>query len=331
MPRLATRKDELGRVAMSAKPDELPGSERPLQRLRSTAARTGRCAAVMAPLVLTACQPAVLDPQGPIGIAEKTILIDSLAIMLAIVIPTIAATLAFAWWFRASNTRATYLPDFEYSGRIELIVWSIPLLTVILLGGVAWIGSHDLDPAKPLASKTPPLEIQVVSLDWKWLFIYPNQRVASVNQLVVPAGVPLHFSLTSASVMNAFFIPQLGSMIYTMNGMTTQLNLRADAPGTFHGQSSHYSGDGFSGMHFEVRAVSPEQFDAWIEDTRKTGPTLDPASYAELTRQSMNTRPFTFRAADPALFEQIVTEQLPPGPGPQTGRPHPSVSPRTEH
>jgi len=200
-----------------------------------------------------------------------------------------------------------------------------------ILGGVAWIGSHDLDPAKPLASDTPPLEIQGVSLDWKWLFIYPDQRVASVNQLVVPASVPLHFSLTSASVMNAFFIPQLGSMIYTMNGMTTQLHLQADAPGTFRGLSSHYSGDGFSGMHFEVRAVPPEQFDAWIEDTRKTGPTLDPASYAELTRQSMNTRPFTFRTADPALFEQIVTEQLPPGPGPQTGRPHPSVSPRTEH
>jgi cytochrome o ubiquinol oxidase subunit 2 len=152
-----------------------------------------------------------------------------------------------------------------------------------------------------------------------------------VNQLVVPAGVPLHFSLTSASVMNAFFIPQLGSMIYTMSGMTTQLNLRADAPGTFQGLSSHYSGDGFSGMHFEVRAVPPEQFDAWIEDTRKTGPTLDPASYAQLTTQSMNTRPFTFRAADPALFQQIVTQQLPPGPGPQTGRPQPSVSPRTEH
>ncbi len=190
---------------------------------------------VLLPIVLTACQPAVLDPQGIIGIAEKTILTDSLAIMLAIVIPTIAATFAFAWWFRASNTRARYLPDFAYSGRLELIVWAIPLLVIMLLGGVTWIGSHDLDPAKPLASNTPPLEVQVVSLDWKWLFIYPEQHVASVNQLVVPAGVPVHFSLTSASVMNAFFIPQLGSMIYTMNGMTTQLNLQADAPGTFRG------------------------------------------------------------------------------------------------
>jgi cytochrome o ubiquinol oxidase subunit 2 len=147
----------------------------------------------------------------------------------------------------------------------------------------------------------------------------------------VPAGVPLHFSLTSASVMNAFFIPQLGSMIYTMNGMRTQLNLRADLPGTFRGLSSHYSGDGFSGMHFEVRAVPPDQFDAWIEETRKTGPTLDSASYAELAKQSMNTRPATFSTTDPTLFQQIVTQQLPPGPGPQTGRPHPSVSPRTEY
>jgi cytochrome o ubiquinol oxidase subunit 2 len=294
-------------------------------------ARAARRAVIMAPIVLTACEPAVLDPQGLVGIAEKTILIDSLAIMLAIVVPTIAATFAFAWWFRASNARARRLPDWEYSGRIELIVWSIPLLVIMLLGGVAWIGSHDLDPAKPLASNTPPLEVQGVSLDWKWLFVYPSQGVASVNQLVVPAGVPVHFSLSSASVMNAFFIAQLGSMIYTMNGMTTQLNLQADAPGTFHGISSHYSGDGFSGMHFDVRAVPAEQFAAWIEETRNTGPTLDPASYAALARQSMNTPPFTFRAVDPGLFHDIVTQKLPPGPGPQSGRPDRTVSPRTEH
>src|SRR5579862_2824505 len=241
--------------------------------------------------LLGGCNALVLDPRGPIGIADKAILIDSLAIMLAIVLPTIAATLAFAWWFRASNTRATYLPDFEYSGRIELIVWSIPLLTVTLLGGVAWIGSHDLDPAKPLPSNTPPLEIHGVSLDWKWLFIYPDQRIASVNQLVVPAGVPLHFSLTSSSVLNAFFIPQLGSMIYTMNGMRTQLNLQADEPGTFHGLSSHYSGDGFSDMHFDVRAMPPAQFAAWVERTRNTGLILDAASYAALAQQSVNTSP----------------------------------------
>jgi cytochrome o ubiquinol oxidase subunit 2 len=312
------------------KSDGLPDGTRPSQRLRRTSIRAARRAVIMAPIALTACQPAVLDPQGVIGIAEKTILIDSLAIMLAIVVPTIAATLVFFWWFRASNTRSRYLPDWNYSGRIELIVWSIPLLVIMLLGGVAWIGSHDLDPAKPLESKTPPLEIQGVSLDWKWLFVYPNEGVAAVNQLVVPAGVPVHFSLTSASVMNAFFVAQLGSMIYTMNGMTTQLNLQADAPGTFHGISSHYSGDGFSDMHFDVRAVPPEQFAAWIDETRNTGPTLDAASYAALAKQSMNTPPFTFRAVDPGLFHDIVTQKLPPGPGPQFGRPDKTVSPRTE-
>jgi cytochrome o ubiquinol oxidase subunit II len=304
---------------------------RPSSRLQSTKARFLRRGIFLAPVVLTACQPIVLDPQGPIGIAEKTILIDSLAIMLAIVVPTIVATLAFAWWFRASNTRATYLPDFVYSGRLELIVWAIPLLTIMLLGGVIWIGSHDLDPANPLASKKPPLEIQVVSLDWKWLFIYPSQGVASVNQLVIPASVPLHFSLTSASVMNAFFIPQLGSMIYAMNGMTTRLNLQADAPGTFLGLSSHYSGDGFSEMHFDVQAVPAEQFAAWIEKTRGAGPTLDDKSYIALTKQSLNTSPITFGTVEPELFQKIVTQQLPPGPGPQAEVLDPILHARMEH
>jgi cytochrome o ubiquinol oxidase subunit 2 len=314
---------------MPAKSNRSADLERPSQRRRPTGTGAVSRIAVFLPLALTACDPALLDPQGPIGSAEKTILIDSLAIMLAIVAPTIIATLVFAWWFRASNTRATYLPRFAYSGRLELLVWSIPMLTIILLGGVAWIGSHDLDPAVPIESDTPPLQVQAVSLDWKWLFIYPAQRVASVNQLVVPAGVPIHFALTSASVMNAFFIPQLGSMIYTMNGMTTQLNLRADTQGTFRGLSSHFSGDGFSGMHFEVRALPPAQFAAWIDATRATGPTLDAQSYTALAKQSLDVAPSTFRAADPDLFQQIVTQKLPPGPGPQAGRPDVSVSSRT--
>jgi cytochrome o ubiquinol oxidase subunit II len=285
---------------------------------------------IAAPIAVTACQPAVLSPEGVVGIAEKTLLIDSLAIMLAIVLPTIAATFAFAWWFRASNTRAKFLPGFTYSGRLELIVWAIPILVIMLLGGVIWIGSHELDPARPLASKTPPLDIQVVSLDWKWLFIYPNQGVASVNQLMLPVEVPIHFHLTSASVMNAFFIPQLGSMIYTMNGMTTQLNLLANSPGTYRGLSSHFSGDGFPGMHFDVHAVPAEQFSTWIENTRASGPTLDAASYATLSKQSVDVSPFTYRATSPELFQQIASQSLPPGPGPQAGRPNPNVSPRTE-
>jgi cytochrome o ubiquinol oxidase subunit II len=316
------------RADSHGKPDGPPDRTGPLRRLRSVNARAARSAVIMAPIVLAACQPAVLDPQGPVGLANKTILIDSLVIMLVIVLPTIVATLAFAWWFRASNARAFYLPDWAHSGRIEMIVWSIPLMVIMLLGGVAWIGSHDLDPAKPLTSNTTPLEVQVVSLDWKWLFIYPSQGVASVNQLVVPAGVPIHFSLTSASVLNAFFIPQLGSMIYTMNGMTTQLYLKADAPGTLRGLSSHYSGDGFSDMHFDVLALPAERFNAWIEATRKTGPTLNDESYSRLLEQSINVSPFTFRAVEPGLFQRIVTQKLPPGPGPQMGRPNVNVSPR---
>ena len=283
---------------------------------RSALAPAVRCGIVLGSVALTACQPAVLDPQGIVGAAEKTILIDSLAIMLAIVVPTIVATLGCAWWYRSSNTRARYLPEWAYSGQLELIVWAIPLLTIMLLGGVAWVGSHDLDPAKPLPSKDAALEVQVVSLDWKWLFIYPGQHVASVNHLVIPAGVPVHFSLTSASVMNAFFIPQLGSMIYTMNGMETQLNLHANVSGTFPGLSSHYSGDGFSDMHFDVQAVPADRFSAWVDATRGNGPTLTAQSYADLARQSINVAPFTYRDVDPDLFQRIVSQALPPGPGP---------------
>jgi cytochrome o ubiquinol oxidase subunit 2 len=259
----------------------------------------------------------VLYPAGPVGEADYTLLIDSLAIMLAIVVPTIVAILGCAWWYRASNTRAHYLPGFVYSGQLEIIVWAIPLLTIMLLGGVAWVGAHDLDPAKPLPSKDAALTVQVVSLDWKWLFIYPDQKVASVNHLVIPAGVPVHFDLTSASVMNAFFIPQLGSMIYTMNGMRTQLNLAADAPGTFAGLSSHFSGDGFSTMHFDVDSVAADRFSGWVNEARQGGTSaLTSQSYAELSKQTQSVAPFTYKDVEPGLFQKIVTLALPPGPGP---------------
>src|SRR5215475_9749363 len=202
----------------------------------------------------------ILNPQGPIAAANMTILIDSIAIMLAIVVPTIAAIFAFAIYFRKSSTRALYWPDWEYSGRLELVVWSIPALTIILLGGVAWIGSHQLDPARPVEGTGPGITIQAVSLDWKWLFIYPDQRIATVNSLTVPVGAPIHLRLTSASVMNAFFVPQLASMIYTMNRMVTRLELRADQVGTYRGLSSHFSGDGFPDMLFDVHVVSQPEF-----------------------------------------------------------------------
>jgi cytochrome o ubiquinol oxidase subunit 2 len=261
----------------------------------------------------------ILDPQGPIGAAEKTILIDSLAIMLAIVLPIIVAIFAFAFWFRASNTRAFYWPDWEYSGRIEFVVWSVPALTIILLGGVAWIGAHQLDPVKPIEGSSKPLTIQAVSLDWKWLFIYPDQQVATINTLTVPFGVPLQFQLTSAAVMNAFFIPQFGSMIYTMNGMVTRLNLRADAAGTFQGLSTQFSGDGFSDMHFDVRVVPSEQFSKWAQDASNAGRSLDEHSYQEIAKPSTKNEPEIYRLADPDLFRSIATQNIPPAPGAQAG------------
>jgi cytochrome o ubiquinol oxidase subunit 2 len=259
----------------------------------------------------------ILDPQGPIGAAEKTILIDSVAIMLAIVLPTIIAILAFAFWFRQSNASASHRPDWAYSGRIELVVWSIPTLTVILLGGVAWIGSHQLDPARPVEGTGSPVRIQVVSLDWKWLFIYPDQRIATINALTVPAGAPLSFQLTSASVMNAFFIPQLGSMIYTMNGMVTRLELRADNEGSYQGLSAHFSGDRFADMLFDVRVVSPLAFADWAAGTARAGPGLDTASYGKLAQQSIENGTPVYRLDDPMLFDAIATQQIPPGPGPR--------------
>jgi cytochrome o ubiquinol oxidase subunit II len=248
----------------------------------------------------------ILDPQGPIGAAQRTILLDATSIMLAVVIPIIVATLAVAWWFRAGNAKALHLPDWSYSGRIEVVVWSIPTLTVGFLGGMAWLGSHDLDPRVPVPSSAPTLNIQVVAMDWKWLFIYPDQEVASVNRLVVPAGAPLSFRITSASVMNSFFVPQLGSQIYAMSGMATRLNLLADKPGTFPGLSAQFSGDGFSDMRFDAVALPKEGFEEWVKSTRSGGGKLDAEAYAELAHPSAAVAPMTFGDVTPGLFDTLA-------------------------
>jgi cytochrome o ubiquinol oxidase subunit 2 len=287
---------------------------------RSPAAVVLRCGAMLALPALAGCeQLIVLRPKGVVAEGTISLLTGAFIIMLPIVVPTILAALIFGWWYRSSNKRARYEPGFVESGKIELLTWSVPLLTIMLLGSVAWIGSHDLDPAKPLASKEEPLNVQVVSLDWKWLFIYPDQNVASVNRLVIPAGVPVRFTLTSASVWNAFFIPQLGSMIYTMNGMATQLNLKANEPGTFTGRSTMYSGDGFADMHFTTEAVPKAAFDAWAKETsNRGGPTLSSQAYKDLSVPSMKVAPFTYSSVEPGLFDKIVMQELPPGPGPKS-------------
>jgi cytochrome o ubiquinol oxidase subunit II len=288
------------------------------QQTTSCARRTGviharviqkwaRAAGVLcAGALLASCREGVLDPRGPVGQAERVILYDATAIMLAVVIPVIILTLAFAWWFRAGNRRATYRPDWEYSGTIELIVWAIPALVILFLGGIAWIGSHELDPPKPLASATSALEVEVVSLDWQWLFIYPSERIATVNRLVVPTGVPVHFRLTSTSVMNSFFIPQLGSQIYTMAGMTTQLNLQADQAGTYRGISAQFSGPGFSDMRFTLVADSSEKFARWVAEVRKHGGVLDSATFAQLAQPTRAGGDLTYGTLADDPFDMVA-------------------------
>jgi cytochrome o ubiquinol oxidase subunit 2 len=271
-----------------------------------------------------AWQHGVLDPQGPIAAAERTILLDATVIMLAVIVPVIVLTLAFAWWFRAGNKWARRLPEWHYSGPIEVTVWAIPILVILFLGGIAWIASHDLDPARPLAPLQPgqpTVNVQVVSLDWKWLFIYPDLGVASVNRLVVPAGAPLHLQLTSASVMNSFFVPQLGSQIYTMAGMTTTLNLLADRPGTYAGLSAQFSGDGFSDMRFDTVAMTPARFADWLANARKQPDTLDAARYALLVLPGVPASAPTFGQVAPGLFRAALeraTAAAPTTPTPRT-------------
>jgi cytochrome o ubiquinol oxidase subunit 2 len=261
-------------------------------------------------LLISACNRGILDPVGPVGQAEKTILINSTAIMLAIVIPTMIATLAIAWWFRRSNSKATYLPDWEYSGAVEMVVWGIPVLTIMLLGGITWISSHDLEPSKPLASTKPPLMVEVVSLDWKWLFIYPDQGIATVNRLVVPAETPVTYRLTSATVWNVFFVPQFGTMIYTMPRMTTRLNLQADRQGVYEGLSAHFSGDGFPGMQFKAEVLPADQFAMWAQGAHGQGGPLDATSYAQLSKPSSYVKPMTYGSVAPGLFDAIVADRV---------------------
>ena len=274
-----------------------------------------------ATVLLSSCRAGVLDPHGPVGAAERLMLYDATAIMLAVVVPVIVLTLVFAWWFRSGNRHALYRPNWEYSGSIELIIWAIPALVILFLGGIAWVGSHELDPPRALKSNTPPLEVQVVSLDWQWLFIYPSQHIASLNHLVVPAGVPVSFSLTSASVMNSFFIPQLGSQIYTMAGMTTHVNLQADEPGKYQGLSAQFSGEGFSDMRFDVDAMAADGFQAWVNDVQGKSGTLDAAAFAQLARPSPASGTATYAAVSEGLFDAIVSN----GPNGPNGAPVPVV------
>jgi len=224
------------------------------------------------------------------------------------IIPVFVLTAWFAWRYRAANAKARYDPDWAYSGPIDAVVWSVPALIVVALGVLLWVNTHKLDPYKELASARPPLAVEVIAQDWKWLFIYPEQKIAVVNQLVFPSQTPLSLKLTSDTVMNSFFIPGLGGQIFAMAGMETRLNLLADSPGHFTGKNTQYSGRGFSDQHFEAVAVSQEDFDAWVAKVQQSPDRLDATAYQALAMPSRKHPVAYFSTVEPDLFYKTIAK-----------------------
>jgi cytochrome o ubiquinol oxidase subunit II len=287
---------------------EVRESER--QTLRQRVATCARLLALAPFGLLAGCNMVLLNPQGNIGVQEKNLILIALGLMLLVVIPVIALTLWFAWRYRASNTRATYAPKWAHSTAIEIVVWTIPCIIVVTLAALIWKTTHELDPYKPIESQVKPIRVDVVALNWKWLFIYPDYGVASVNQLAIPVGTPVSFRLTAESLMNSFFIPQLGSQVYVMSGMQTQLHLIADTPGIYAGRSSAFSGPGFSDMHFDTLATNRADFDAWIAHAKASSTHLDVANYTILAQPSQKTPVTLYSNVTPGLFEGVANKYM---------------------
>ncbi|WP_159832642.1 ubiquinol oxidase subunit II [Burkholderia sp. 8Y] len=261
---------------------------------------------LLASVCLSGCNLEVLDSKGVIGAAESSLIATATYTMLLVVVPVILLTLIFAWRYRASNHKATYAPKWTHSTAIEVVVWAIPAVIILYLGVLTWKTTHELDPYKPLPSQVKPINVEVVALDWKWLFVYPDLGIASVNQVAFPVGTPVSFRITSDSVMNSFFIPQLGGQIYAMAGMQTRLNLQADSAGDYAGISANYSGAGFSDMKFRALALSQADFDSWVKKVKTAPEALDMNVYAGVARPSEKVAVRYFSTVDPKLFNNIV-------------------------
>ena len=261
-----------------------------------------RLLAASLPLLLAGCNLTVLDPKGMIAAEEKTLILVATGLIIM--------TLVFAWKYRSTNTRARYEPDWSHSNAIEAVVWLIPCLIIVVLGWITYKSTHALDPYKPIQSDVKPITVEAVSLDWKWLFIYPELKIATVNQLAIPANTPINFKITSDTVMNAFFIPQLGSQVYAMAGMQTKLHLIANETGVFDGMSSNYSGQGFTGMKFKATAMTNEEFDAWVKQVRSAPQVLTKEGYAELAKPSEKVPPAVYASVDPALYHSILHKYM---------------------
>lgn len=258
-------------------------------------------------LLLNACSKlSVLDPKGPIGQQEKFLILISIGLMLIVVVPVFVLAIWFAIRYRAGNTKATFKPDWEGSNRIEAVIWLIPISIVVVLSILAWTHTIKLDPYNPISSDKAPVRVQVVSLDWNWLFIYPDYDIATVNELVIPSETPISFDLTSATVMTSFFIPRLGSQMYAMAGMVTHLNLLASEPGTYTGQNQEFSGDGYHTMHFPAIAKSPEEFSAWVDAAKESQETLSLDTFQTLNTPQSDYPVTTYASVAPGLFDHIV-------------------------
>jgi cytochrome o ubiquinol oxidase subunit 2 len=265
--------------------------------------------------LLAGCNTVVFNPSGDIAAQQGHLIVVSTMLMLLIIVPVIALTLFFAWRYRKNNTAATYDPEWDHSTKLELIIWGAPLLIIIALGLITWISTHTLDPYRPLdridanrpiSSVAEPMTIEVVALDWKWLFIYPEQGIATVNELAMPIDVPVRFKITASTVMNSFFVPTLAGQIYAMPGMETQLNAVINKQVESEGFSANYSGAGFSHMRFKYHGMDVADFDRWVAEAKSKGATLDRATYVDLEKPSEREPVRHYAKVDAELYDAIL-------------------------
>lgn len=255
---------------------------------------------------------AVLSPKGMIALAEKNLLITATLLMMIVIVPVFIMLFAFAWRYRAGNTKAKYIPDWTHNSLLEIVWWTIPFIIILILGVITWKSTHDLDPYKALVGDAKPMTIQVVALDWKWLFIYPEQNIATVNVVAIPVDVPIRFEITADAPMNSFWIPELGGQIYAMAGMNTKINLIANRKGDFPGLSANFSGAGFSGMKFTTQARTQSEFDEWVIKVKESPKALTQDEYKRLASPSDNNPATFYSTATGGLFESIIMKFMTP-------------------
>lgn len=275
----------------------------------------GRSAALFSTLALAGCDMVVMSPSGDIAAQQRDLIVVSTILMLIIIVPVLFLTLFFAWRYRQSNTAAKYDPEWHHSTGLEVVIWSAPLAIIIALGAITWISTHKLDPYRPLdrldadrpvRADTKPLTVEVVALDWKWLFFYPDYGIATVNEMAAPVDVPINFKITASSVMNSFYVPALAGMIYAMPGMQTKLHAVINKSGEYEGMSSNYSGDGFSHMRFKFHGLEQAGFDDWVARVKQNGTLLNRDSYLKLEKPSTKEPVRYFASVENGLFQAVL-------------------------